>query len=346
MAKSKKPSIPSKWKGTAISALGSVPMKGVIKKGAQALKKTAKAAKKKVSNTKKKVVASLKIQKKPAQKKKTKKIVKKRGKVFTKARKLKNNLTKKEQINKLKKTMNKTVLAAKSIPKKVTKQVKDHVKDIASFAVDMVPYVGTAKAFQQATAGVDLITGQKLSTGDRIAEGVGVVTSVIPIPGMKHVGKYGTKGIIEAGEFIADVSTNFVKKTKGKVDEIPSKPSKPSKVTRYDDVKIINKKYAGQTYNLSGDLSKKYPNGVKFTNDGFPDFSSYSKAKVKINGLKGNTSSDFTAANKAIGLKSTPSGYTWHHVEDGRTLMLVPTDLHQAVRHTGGAALIRKGLAP
>ncbi|MEO2078270.1 MAG: DNRLRE domain-containing protein [Bacillus sp. (in: firmicutes)] len=115
---------------------------------------------------------------------------------------------------------------------------------------------------------------------------------------------------------------------------------------RNDSVKIINKKYAGQTYNLSGDLSKKYPDGVKFTNDGFPDFSPYSKAKVQIEGLKGNTSSDFTAANKAIGIKSTPSGYTWHHVEDGRTLMLVPTDLHQAVRHTGGAALIRKGLAP
>ncbi|WP_442961226.1 HNH endonuclease signature motif containing protein, partial [Pseudogracilibacillus sp. SO30301A] len=43
-----------------------------------------------------------------------------------------------------------------------------------------------------------------------------------------------------------------------------------------------------------------------------------------------------------MGLKSTPSGYTWHHVEDGRTLMLVLTDLYQAVRHTGGAALIRK----
>ncbi|WP_210766941.1 HNH endonuclease [Cerasibacillus terrae] len=121
---------------------------------------------------------------------------------------------------------------------------------------------------------------------------------------------------------------------------------KGSKGIGYDGVRIINKKYAGQTYNLSGDLAKKYPNGVKFTNDGFPDFSPYSKAKVKIDGLKGNTSSDFTAANKAMGLKSTPSGYTWHHVEDGRTLMLVPTDLHQAVRHTGGAALIRKGLAP
>ncbi len=115
-----------------------------------------------------------------------------------------------------------------------------------------------------------------------------------------------------------------------------------SKGTRYDGVRIINKKFAGQTYNLSGDLAKKYSKGVKFTKDGFPDFSPYSKAIVKIDGLKGNTSSDFTTANKALGIKTTPSGYTWHHVEDGRTLMLVPTELHQVVRHTGGAALLKK----
>lgn len=43
---------------------------------------------------------------------------------------------------------------------------------------------------------------------------------------------------------------------------------------------------------------------------------------------------------------STPAGYTWHHVEDGRTMLLVPSDLHSAVRHTGGASLIRKGIRP
>ncbi|WP_281274509.1 HNH endonuclease [Aquisalibacillus elongatus] len=131
-----------------------------------------------------------------------------------------------------------------------------------------------------------------------------------------------------------------------KLNAFGSSSNKVGKGTRYDGVRIINKKYAGKTYNLSGDLAKKYPNGVKFTNDGFPDFSPYSKTKVKVDGLKGNTTGDFTAANKAAGLKKTPSGHTWHHVEDGKTLMLVPTDLHQAVRHTGGAALIRKGLAP
>lgn len=44
--------------------------------------------------------------------------------------------------------------------------------------------------------------------------------------------------------------------------------------------------------------------------------------------------------------KSTPKEYTWHHVEDGTTMMLVSTDLHKTVRHTGGASLIRKGIRP
>lgn len=39
---------------------------------------------------------------------------------------------------------------------------------------------------------------------------------------------------------------------------------------------------------------------------------------------------------------STPAGYTWHHVEAGRTMLLVPGDLHGTVRHTGGASLIKK----
>jgi hypothetical protein len=114
----------------------------------------------------------------------------------------------------------------------------------------------------------------------------------------------------------------------------------------FESINIEDAKLCGNTFNeflqnrkdlpISGDLASKYPNGVKFTKEGFPDFIPYAKVRVKIDGLKGNTTSDFTAANRAAGLKQPPSGYTWHHVEDGRTMMLVPTDLHQAVRHTGG----------
>jgi len=42
-------------------------------------------------------------------------------------------------------------------------------------------------------------------------------------------------------------------------------------------------------------------------------------------------------------LKRKPEGYIWHHVEDGKTMQLVPEKLHRKIPHTGGAALLRAG---
>ncbi|MBU0632393.1 HNH endonuclease, partial [bacterium] len=95
----------------------------------------------------------------------------------------------------------------------------------------------------------------------------------------------------------------------------------------------INSKYAGQTH----------PSGVQFNKQGFPDFSPYSKAEVNINGLTGNYVKDAAIANKVVGLKSTPEGYVWHHVENGNSMQLIPRDIHNVVRHTGGSAVIRNG---
>jgi RHS repeat-associated protein len=95
----------------------------------------------------------------------------------------------------------------------------------------------------------------------------------------------------------------------------------------------INSGYAGGTH----------PTGVPFTAAGFPDFSSYAVAEVRVTGLTGNNTKDAALANQATGLPKTPAGYTWHHVEDGKTMQLVPTSVHQPVGHTGGAAVIRNG---
>ena len=47
-------------------------------------------------------------------------------------------------------------------------------------------------------------------------------------------------------------------------------------------------------------------------------------------------------ANKVMKLKDPnwrqPKVYTWHHVENSSKLILVDTDLHEAVRHSGGRA--------
>jgi hypothetical protein len=99
----------------------------------------------------------------------------------------------------------------------------------------------------------------------------------------------------------------------------------------------------GETFKLPGEAGKKYPGGVKFDEQGFPDFSPYRQGPdVKIN-MKGDDS-DFSAADKAAGIsrKDRDSrGLTWHHHQDGETMQLVPSDLNGNVPHTGGAAITR-----
>jgi hypothetical protein len=106
----------------------------------------------------------------------------------------------------------------------------------------------------------------------------------------------------------------------------------------------INSRYAGQAYpmaKLSRYLQEKYPNGVRFKPTGFLELSPYAIAEVKVEGLTGAYNHDAGLANKEAGFLETPDGFTWHHVEDGETMQLVPTDLHKAVGHTGGGAVIR-----
>lgn len=64
--------------------------------------------------------------------------------------------------------------------------------------------------------------------------------------------------------------------------------------------------------------------------------------------------SDFAKADRQAGITpafrqgENPTGqkYSWHHVEDGETMQLVPSDVHSKTGHSGGADLIRRGLAP
>ena len=44
--------------------------------------------------------------------------------------------------------------------------------------------------------------------------------------------------------------------------------------------------------------------------------------------------------------KSQPTKLSWHHLEDCKTLLLVPRALHEKVPHAGGASMMRNGLCP
>ncbi len=92
---------------------------------------------------------------------------------------------------------------------------------------------------------------------------------------------------------------------------------------------IRNAHLAGQNHPVTG---------VPFDSQGFPDFSGVATRTVTIT-QTGNRAGDFVAANAAAGLAETPSGFTWHHHQDGTTMQLVPLGIHKATGHTGGFAL-------
>ncbi len=106
-----------------------------------------------------------------------------------------------------------------------------------------------------------------------------------------------------------------------------------------------NFSYAGKVYDGPGwtpKLAAKYPKGVRFTADGFPDFAPYAVATVTFDpNFLGDHRKDFAEANRKADLEETPDLYTWHHHQDGRTMQLVPFDLHKAVRHAGGVSIMK-----
>lgn len=98
---------------------------------------------------------------------------------------------------------------------------------------------------------------------------------------------------------------------------------------------------------------------IPFRN-GFPDFSKWvRKPEVTLKPMLG-TDADFSAAdeefarlNEWLKRNGQPDGprarqyretqeLTWHHVEDGQTMQLVPTALHGNVPHLGGASISRE----
>lgn len=114
------------------------------------------------------------------------------------------------------------------------------------------------------------------------------------------------------------------------------------------DFTIKNYKYAGNLMSPTGSnanyIKSKYGD-IYMSKSGFAIFDDYAIARVKISDLTGIDTSDIQKANRLHhGTSESVKGYTWHHLEDGETLILIPTELHDAYKHTGGASLIREGL--
>lgn len=124
-----------------------------------------------------------------------------------------------------------------------------------------------------------------------------------------------------------------------------------------DGIRVVgNSRY----FPSGSEQAAKYPEGVEFTRgpngESYPRFEPWAEATAKFDsptldnalnhtGLSGNYWWDSKLANMQCGVKNTPAGYVWHHVEDMKTMILVPQDLHSVamggMSHVGGASLIR-----
>jgi A nuclease of the HNH/ENDO VII superfamily with conserved WHH len=100
-------------------------------------------------------------------------------------------------------------------------------------------------------------------------------------------------------------------------------------------------KYAGQT---GIPFHKRYPN---FRQWALP------ASDVSLPTMTGMYGADFAAADGIAATRSgmadaaafeawrSANGYTWHHVENSMTMLLVPSELHAAVAHMGGGSVAR-----
>jgi flagellar biosynthesis GTPase FlhF len=150
----------------------------------------------------------------------------------------------------------------------------------------------------------------------------------------KHLAQHGH----HAGDLVEHAGKAFPQGVK----DLVQKPEK-ALLQKVNNRMPRNHVHAGKLYpmkDLPVELRIKYPHGVYFTHSGFPDFTRYAIRRVQIN-ITGNNKIDKVLANKAAGYTKTPKDYVWHHHHDGKTMELIPLDLHDAIQHTGGGAIAR-----
>ena len=96
-------------------------------------------------------------------------------------------------------------------------------------------------------------------------------------------------------------------------------------------------------------IADKYGD-IMYNSAGYPIFDQHAIARIELPNLNGMEGGAIDIRNANLvhhGTTSNIPGYTWHHLEDGKTLILIPTELHDRAvsgyAHSGGAKLLRDG---
>ena len=130
-------------------------------------------------------------------------------------------------------------------------------KEGASFGMSLIPYVGDAKDIQEAVTGKDLITGKKLTGGDRALTITAAVLPVVSGPMLKGAAKGGKIAVKEAPGAIKKAGT-LIKKNAPEV----KKAVKNSDVAK-DTAKVLKEKEAKKLGNIVETASKSSKSSIK-----------------------------------------------------------------------------------
>lgn len=217
-----------------------------------------------------------------------------------------------------------------------------NVETVATI-LDFLPFIGNLKAASEAYLGYDPLTGRKLEDWER-----GVAAAAILGGGAARIGgKVAPKVVDKVGDLgkgtgKSNLEVHFTK------EQLATKPSyspAPEKWTKKGGTVKIDEKGTWVYTNKKGQ-TVRYP-------DGYPDFTPYSHPTVKPVEIDiaspTNRPLDYKNANKKAGLNKdsdppvsslneAPEGYTWHHHQDGKTMILVDKKVHREFTHSGGVS--------
>ncbi len=144
-----------------------------------------------------------------------------------------------------------------------------------------------------------------------------------------------------------DKSNLKVQFTKEQLATKPSYSPAPDKWTKKGGTVKIDEDGTWVYTNKKGQ-TVRYPNG-------YPDFTEYAHPTVKPVEIEiaspTNRPLDNKNANKKAGLNKdsappvaslneAPEGYTWHHHQDGKTMILVDKKVHREFTHAGGVSIV------
>lgn len=105
---------------------------------------------------------------------------------------------------------------------------------------------------------------------------------------------------------------------------------------RADGGTVTPRRGGGVTYRNADGVS------VNYNSKGYPDFRPHAIDKTTLPGGFQNRPADFRAANAQTGRAQygsrSPPNQTWHHHENGKTMLLLPRDIHKQFTHAGGIA--------